>query len=42
MQWGASPYGPTYFRFHVVFSEILQNHMSAPPSTGNPGPAPVM
>ena len=33
-------YSPKFSQFHVVFRKIWQNHMLAPPPTGNPGSAP--
>ena len=34
------PHGPKFSQFHAVFRKIWQNHMLAPPPTGNPGSAP--
>ena len=35
------PHGPKFSQFHAVFRKIWQNHMLAPPPTGNPVSAPV-
>ena len=37
----APPNGPKFSQFHAVFRKIWENHMLAPPPTGNPGSAPV-